>query len=469
MATAALAVCCLVTAATAVETAGAPEKDEWIRFFLPDSGSDGLRISSLLPTSNNSYPVRDAAAVGREWDLRRHGIAMGSSPELVAPESDFQAADWYHRPTVDRLITAGAGIVAKLHGCKNATAPPPRGGSVAAYRAIYTNAYRMVNHRLVPIPAEQRGAPWPAASEWRVSDGGMVLPVQQGAPFHSDGGSRHMVTLWLPIIFDSVEQWPLVFADPRTIEGFFLLLLLVAAPALCDSEHSQVVDTHGQKTRPAARGIRRTTSYIANHSCFFGKACDWATTLYGTMAALSMPPASSLTEHHTVPPVPPCLWTTHVITAMAQTATSISSNPNYSDIFSLQAVPHRPAPLESHPLSCQDYEWPFGIRGNSWDVLGPPGDFEHKLTKCMIISIQCGCSMAIMNQYIRLRFGMQVFVSLGIKENPAPHLPRCLIVWASRLARPHLPALCVLAGPALGTCAPTWTCLSRYPFVTVLR
>jgi len=189
------------------------------------SGLPGMNSLPGLSTTNDSYVVHNARTEAKDgvfpWDLRRDGIVLGSSPELVATLEELEAQGMRHRPIMDRLIAAGANILTKLDvGCSNVTALPPMGSSRFRYRTIYTNAVHMQQNRLVYVAKEKRGAPWPAASEWRDSDSAAELqPVAVPASIHTDGRDRHRLTLWIPIFYEPVRQWPLVFVDPRTLEG----------------------------------------------------------------------------------------------------------------------------------------------------------------------------------------------------------------------------------------------------------
>jgi hypothetical protein len=225
----AVIICDACVAANGNANPSNPEKDtsgeQWMRFHLGgEHTSDGLHLVSILPTSNSSYPVKDVRD-GYIRDLHRDGVAYGHSPELVATEKEFEAAGWDFRPIFDRLIEEGATVLSKLHsGCESVT--PVLSGSPLSkyvYRGLYSNVFLQKSNKLREVPEKQRLAPWVSAVFWKAEDDADIVP---GAPhrdrptdFHTDGGSREVITLWLPIIAEPVVQWPIVWIDPVTLQG----------------------------------------------------------------------------------------------------------------------------------------------------------------------------------------------------------------------------------------------------------
>ncbi len=254
--------------------------DAWMRFTLEHtaSTSDGIGLLSILPTSNRSYLVQDVRSRGYDRDLHLDGVTLGHSDELRATAEEFAAAGWRHRQIFDRLVAAGARVLTDLHsGCERVRASPARSKlSRWGYRGLYTNAYVQKNQTLVEIPERDRSAPEVVAVEWKEKDD-QNHPNAEPTGFHTDGGDADVITLWLPIIREPVEQWPLVWIDPRTLRGCGRPTAATGAlPPECRPGHSS------DYVRPQGDSVEPRLMYWSDMSLGDWIAWDGARTLHAS-------------------------------------------------------------------------------------------------------------------------------------------------------------------------------------------
>jgi hypothetical protein len=229
-----------------------PDSGQWVHF--------GLRpepFHALLSNSSGAFFVRDVrlthpSGTALRPDLHRDGFALGHSDALVAAAAEFEADGWSYRRVFDRLAEegavnsrnnsrnrrfrlmcatahAGGRLLTSLHsGCRRVDPTPPSSPmSKYGYRALYTNAYVQRGQRLHAIPAgTPLGAPQPVAQDWRWDTDDPPFPPArdqrrvEGHSFHTDGGDRSLITLWVPIIqAEPVAQWPIVWIDPESMRG----------------------------------------------------------------------------------------------------------------------------------------------------------------------------------------------------------------------------------------------------------
>ncbi len=168
-------------------------------------------VSSLLDQS--SATTADGpfgSSIRAVFEVATHGFAIGHSESLVhmLDTAAFEAAAWHHDMLFARLEPIGKVIVERLSGksCRSVAHKP----QARKYRGLFTNAFTAQGGAMKLSPLEEGGA------ERRRLRAVYSTHDDAGAAASSalvDDGDTDLHQLWLPVIHERVEQWPLVLAN----------------------------------------------------------------------------------------------------------------------------------------------------------------------------------------------------------------------------------------------------------------